>query len=339
MISIEKDFPLQTLNTFGMNVSAAAYSIIETQEQLAKLAAHPEFRKGIFVLGGGSNILFTKNVSEWVWHNQIKGVEIVQEDKEFVWIEAGAGEVWHKFIQYTISKGYAGVENLSLIPGNVGAAPVQNIGAYGVEVKQVISTVKAWHIVEQCPYHFTNEECQFGYRDSIFKRKYKGQLLITSVIFKLRKHPVFNIEYGAIRTELDKMGITELSVKAISDAVIHIRRSKLPDPSVIGNAGSFFKNPEINTKQFEQLKQQFPELPGYPTPDDHQIKTPAGWLIEHCGWKGYKKEDVGVHPLQALVLVNYGNASGKAVYELSKEIIASVSEKFGITLEREVQIY
>lgn len=338
MISIEKNFPLHFLNTFGMNVSAAAYSKIENEEQLKDLSGYPEYQNGIFVLGGGSNILFTKNVSEWVWHNEIKGIHTIQEDEAFVWLEVGAGEIWHNFVLFTINKGYGGIENLSLIPGKAGAAPVQNIGAYGAEVKQVITTVKAWHIQEQCLIQFSNEECGFGYRDSIFKRKFKGQLIITSVVFKLRKSPELNIEYGAIKKELERMRITDLSVKAVSDAVINIRRSKLPDPAVVGNAGSFFKNPEITAVHYAELKKQFPEMPGYPTLPQ-QVKIPAGWLIEHRGWKGYREGNVGVHPLQALVLVNYGGSSGAEVYGLSEKIINSVSEKFGIHLEREVQIY
>lgn len=338
MITIQKNFPLRSLNTFGMNVFAAAYSIVEEETQLAGLSGYPEFQNGIFVLGGGSNILFTQNVAQWVWHNRIRGIRTILENDEFVSLEVGAGERWHDFVLYAIGKGYGGIENLSLIPGCVGAAPVQNIGAYGAEVKQVITSVKAWNIAEQCPVELTNEDCQFGYRDSVFKRQYKGRLIITSVCFMLRKQPVFNIEYGAIKKELEQMGVSDVSVKAVSDAVIRIRQSKLPDPAVVGNAGSFFKNPEINEGQYERIKEKYPDLPGYAT-HPKQIKVPAGWLIENCGWKGWREGSIGVHPRQALVLVNYDHALGKDVFGLSEKIIASVSEKFGITLEREVQIY
>jgi UDP-N-acetylmuramate dehydrogenase len=232
---------------------------------------------------------------------------------------------------------YAGVENLSLIPGTVGAAPIQNIGAYGVEVKDVIESVRYWNIADRSIAVLYNPDCRFAYRDSIFKQELKGNFIIIDVVFKLSKTPNFNLSYGNIRQELERMGITSLNIQAVSDAVIQIRRSKLPDPAVVGNAGSFFKNPEIAISQYKSLLEAFPDMPGYPVGDSN-MKIPAGWLIEQCGWKGYRRDNYGVHPLQALVLVNYGGATGKEIYNLSTEIMQSVEEKFGIQLSREVQV-
>jgi UDP-N-acetylmuramate dehydrogenase len=229
------------------------------------------------------------------------------------------------------------VENLSLIPGNVGASPMQNIGAYGVEIKDVFHELKAFHRKEKTNYTFSLKDCDFGYRESVFKRKYKDEFVIINVTYKLRKQPVFNTSYGAIEEELERMKVKELSIIAISNAVINIRSSKLPNPAEIGNAGSFFKNPEISNAQFEILKTQFPAIVGYPLPNGN-VKLAAGWLIEQCGWKGYRKGDAGCHAKQALVLVNYGNANGDEIYNLSEEILQSVKEKFGVILEREVNI-
>jgi UDP-N-acetylmuramate dehydrogenase len=239
---------------------------------------------------------------------------------------------------YAIANDWAGVENLALIPGTVGAAPIQNIGAYGVEAKETIESVTAWHWEDKCFYTYSNFECTFGYRDSIFKHQLKDKVFITSVTFKLNKKPSFNTTYGAIEQELQKMGVTELSIRAIADAVIAIRTSKLPDPKQIGNAGSFFKNPTIPITQFNNLKQQHPNIPSYPV-DAQTVKVPAGWLIEQCGWKGYRRGDTGVHEKQALVLVNYGHAVGSEVWQLSGDILQSVEDKFGIVLEREVQVW
>lgn len=338
MISIEENYSLKELNTFSIDVRAANYSELTELSQLVDMAQHHAFRQGLLVLGGGSNFLFTKSVDQWVIHNQLKGIHQIQENANYVWIEASAGENWHEFVRHTIEKGYGGIENLSLIPGYLGATPVQNIGAYGAEVKDVITEVKAWHIQEKRFYSFSNEDCRFGYRDSIFKHKYKNQLIITSVIFRLSKNPEFNIEYGGIRKELEKMKITTLSLKAISDAVINIRRAKLPDPAQIGNAGSFFKNPVIKKELFKPLTKEYPSMPFYKTKTD-EYKIPAAWLIEQCGWKGYRKGNIGIHPHQALILVNYGGADGKEIFDLSKQIIASVKNKFGLQLQREVNNY
>jgi UDP-N-acetylmuramate dehydrogenase len=249
-----------------------------------------------------------------------------------------AGEIWHNLVLYAIERGWGGIENLALIPGTVGAAPIQNIGAYGVEARETILRVTGWHWQRQDFVTYENEACRFGYRDSIFKHSEKDKMLITSVLFQLNKRPRFNTSYGAIEQELEAMGVKDLSVSSIAQAVINIRRSKLPDPAVIGNAGSFFKNPVIPIAIFAQLKEQYPQMPSFPAPQG-SIKIPAAWLIEQCGWKGYRNGDTGVHAQQALVLVNYGTAQGADIWRISGEIVASVKEKFGVDLEREVQVW
>jgi UDP-N-acetylmuramate dehydrogenase len=290
------------------------------------------------ILGGGSNILFAQNVEGLVLKNDIEGIEKVQEDDEHVYIKAGAGVRWHHLVLHSIANNWAGLENLSLIPGNVGASPMQNIGAYGVELKDVFYELEAYHLHDKTVVSFTNSDCAFGYRESVFKRQYKNQFIILQVTYKLRKKPSFNTSYGAIEQELEHMGIKDLSIQAISQAVINIRTSKLPDPKIIGNAGSFFKNPQIPNSQFQLLKEVYPSIIGYPV-GDSDTKLAAGWLIEQCGWKGYRQGDAGCHAKQALVLVNYGNASGNEIFELSEKIIASVTEKFGVVLEREVNVW
>lgn len=330
-------FSLLSCNTFGMDVYAASYSEISEEEDLLHLDTTDTGGNGIFILGGGSNILFTQDVPQWVLHNRIKGITLIREDETHVWLQAGAGEIWHDFVRYCVDKDYAGVENLSLIPGTVGAAPIQNIGAYGVEVKDVLESVRFFNLEKKIFEEYNQAQCAFGYRDSIFKNAMKGKIIITSVTFRLDKKPVFHTSYGNIREELDAMGIAALSIRHISDAVIRIRTAKLPDPKVTGNAGSFFKNPEVANTLYHQLKEQYPAIPGYPLPDD-KTKIPAGWLIEQCGWKGFREGDYGVHRNQALVLVNYGKASGTDIAQLSERILLSVYERFGIQLEREVQI-
>lgn len=337
MLQIQQNFPLQAFNTFGMKVNAAYFSILQQEEDLVQLEAYDAYKKGIFLLGGGSNVLFTGDVPQWVLQNKIKGIELIRESEEHVWIRVGAGEIWHRFVLYCVSHNYGGVENLSLIPGTVGASPIQNIGAYGAEIKDVLDEVRFRNLETKQFETFNNADCAFGYRDSIFKRSLKGKVIITSVVFKLNKIPVFNTSYGNIQQELELMGITEPSVKSISDAVIRIRTSKLPDPKEIGNAGSFFKNPEVANVLYHQLKELYPGIPGYKV-SETETKIPAGWLIEQCGWKGFREQDYGVHKNQALVLVNYGAADGAAIADLSLKIMASVKEQFGIELEREVQI-
>lgn len=337
MLQPVPDYSLFARNTFGMDVRAASYSVLSSEDELQELQAYPEFSRGLLILGGGSNMLFTRDVSCWVIQNSIKGITLLREDDEHIWLQAGAGELWHDFVLYCVSKGYAGIENLSLIPGTVGAAPIQNIGAYGVEVKDVLDSVRFFNLQTGAFEVYDNARCAFGYRDSIFKRDMKGKAVITYVIFRLNKKPVFHTSYGNIRQELERMGITELSIGHISDAVIRIRTAKLPDPKEIGNAGSFFKNPEVSETLYRQLKQQYPDMPGYPVADG-LTKIPAAWLIEQCGWKGFREGDYGVHRHQALVLVNYGKASGADIARLSERIMSSVNERFGIMLEREVQI-
>lgn len=301
------------------------------------LVAANAVSKQKLILGGGSNILFTNDVDALVMKNEIEGIEQTGEDEKHVYIKAGAGVNWHRLVMYCVENKFAGMENLALIPGNVGASPMQNIGAYGVEIKDIFHQLEAFHLSDNCSKIFGLDECEFGYRESVFKRQYKGQFVITSVTYKLNKVPRFNTSYGAIQQELDKMGIQELSIEAVAQAVINIRRSKLPIPEEVGNAGSFFKNPLVDKMQFAQLQQQYPSLPFFPLDATH-VKVPAGWLIEQCGWKGVRRGDAGCYPKQALVLVNYGQAKGKEIYALSEEILQSVKAKFGIVLEREVNV-
>jgi len=289
------------------------------------------------ILGGGSNILLTRDIDGLVLKNEIRGVGVVHEDEEHVYVRVGAGEVWHPFVLYCLERDWAGVENLSLIPGSVGAAPMQNIGAYGVEIRDVFHELEAYVIDEQRVYTFSANDCEFGYRESIFKGKYKDRVVILSVTFRLNKKPVFHTSYGDIRNELERMGVKDLNIRAVSQAVISIRQSKLPDPAKIGNAGSFFKNPTVSKEKFEALQVEFPAIVAYPRPVG--LKLAAGWLIEQCGWKGFRRGDAGCHGKQALVLVNYGNATGREIYDLSEEILFSVNEKFGVLLEREVNIF
>lgn len=335
-MQVQQNISLKPYNTFGIDAKAEQFYTLTDKEVLPAISLQYQGEKHI--IGGGSNILLTKDVTGLTILNSLKGMEVMMEDDEYVWLKVSSGEVWHELVMYAIANNWAGIENLALIPGTVGAAPMQNIGAYGVEVKDVIEEVTAWHWQEQHYVTYTNEQCRFGYRDSIFKHELKGKLLITDVLFKLSKQPVYHTSYGAITQELEQMGITELSIQSIAQAVINIRSSKLPDPKQIGNAGSFFKNPTIPLQQFLELKLVHPTIPSYPV-DEKTVKVPAGWLIEQCGWKGYKTGNTGVHAKQALVLVNYGGASGSEVWALSGMILQAVQEKFGIELEREVQVW
>ena len=292
----------------------------------------------LLILGGGSNILFTRPVEALVLRNQLQGIEIVNETPKFVELKAGAGVTWNEFVLFTVERNWGGIENLSLIPGSVGASPMQNIGAYGAEIKDVFVSLEALNIETLEIETFGKEQCAFGYRESVFKRALKGKYIITSVTYRLTKTPKFNTGYGAIQSELDAAGVADLSVKAISDAVIAIRRSKLPDPKELGNAGSFFKNPVVSSEKFRELVERFPAIPNYPQPEN-AVKLAAGWLIEQAGWKGKRVGNCGVHEKQALVLVNYGGATGNEIFELSGAIIHDIEEKFGVTLEREVNIW
>ncbi|PVD53826.1 UDP-N-acetylenolpyruvoylglucosamine reductase [Terrimonas sp.] len=341
-MQIQENISLRQYNTFGIGAYAQYFSNFTSVDELLYITSSKKYNPAL-ILGGGSNILLTKDVEGLVLKNGVKGIEKISEDESFIYVRAGAGENWHRFVQYCIAQNWAGLENLSLIPGNVGASPMQNIGAYGVEIKDVFHELTAVHLLDKAIKTFTASDCAFGYRESVFKRKYKGQFVITDVTYKLRKQPVFNTAYGAIQQELEKMKVKELSIQAISQAVINIRSSKLPDPAVIGNAGSFFKNPSIDKLHYTVLKEKFPAMVAYEN-EDGTMKLAAGWLIEHSGpgtgksWKGYRAGDAGCHAKQALVLVNYGNATGKEIYDLSEMILQSVEEKFGVLLEREVNI-
>jgi UDP-N-acetylmuramate dehydrogenase len=336
---IQEKINLKNYNTFGINVRAKYFAKFDTINTLQNLLQEKIIKENsLLLIGGGSNILFTKDFDGIVLKNEIEYIDVVKQTEKHVFIKCGAGVHWHSFVLHCIKNNWAGVENLSLIPGCVGASPIQNIGAYGVEVKDVIETVEAIAIDDHSIHNFTNKECEFGYRDSIFKQKLKGKYIITTVTFKLHKIPTFQTSYGAINKELEKMGITSMSIQAISDAVINIRSSKLPDPKVIGNAGSFFKNPSVSKEQFDELKTAFNNIIGFVNEQSNTVKIAAGWLVEQCGFKGYRNGDAGCHELQALVLVNYGNAKGQEIVELSDQIIIAVQNKFKIILEREVNI-
>ncbi len=347
-MELQKNISIKPYNSFGINVYANLFATFNSIDELSELLEfnQPQTtnrKPQTLILGGGSNILFTNNFDGLVLKNEIKFIKEIKEDEHHIYVQVGAGENWHQFVLHCIKKGWAGVENLSLIPGNVGASPMQNIGAYGVELKDVFYSLEAWHIHDKKMVNFTLNDCEFGYRDSVFKRKYKDQFVITDVTFRLNRIPEYHISYGAIGEELEKMGVKGLSLQAVSQAIINIRSSKLPDPAKIGNAGSFFKNPEISSSQFAVLSSQFPGIVGYNLPNGH-VKLAAGWLIEQCGpengtsWKGFRRGDAGCHDKQALVLVNYGNALGSEIYNLSEKILRSVKEKFGVSLEREVNI-
>lgn len=334
-MNIIKNFTLKPYNTFGIDALASDFAVFDSPEELTDLLELAG-REKVLILGGGSNILLTKNFDGYVLKNEISGIDTIKEDEHHVYVKAGAGENWHKFVMYCIERNLAGVENLSLIPGNVGASPMQNIGAYGVEIKDVFHDLEAYHIKTRKIVTFSNTDCRFGYRESVFKNHYKGEYVILSVTFRLNKIPSYHTSYGAVTEELERMN-RGVSIQTISQAVINIRSSKLPDPVQIGNAGSFFKNPTLPAAAFDQFIKAHPGVPAYPQ-EDGTVKIAAGWLIEQCAWKGYRKGDAGCHARQALVLVNYGNASGKEIYDLSEEIKISVSKKFGVDLEREVNI-
>lgn len=339
-MQVHQNISLKQFNTFGIEAKAKLFADFSSLEKLQEILFYTQqLMPNSFklILGGGSNLLFTKDVDGLVLKNEIGGIETVKEDDEFVYLRAGAGVVWHNFVQHCVEQNLGGAENLSLIPGNVGASPMQNIGAYGVEIKDVFEELEAYHINDKAVVKFSKEECAFGYRESVFKRQYKNQFIILNVTYKLRRQPLFNTSYGAINQELEKMGVKELSVKDISQAVINIRTSKLPDPKQIGNAGSFFKNPTVNKEKYDELRSSFPGIVAYANADG-SMKLAAGWMIEQCGWKGYRKGDAGCHAKQALVLVNYGAATGKEIFDLSTEILQSVQAKFGVELEREVNI-
>ena len=333
MIQINKN--LKEYNTFGISVKAEMFAVFSSIEELKQILSFRNDKK-LLVLGGGSNLLLTKDFDGLVIKNEIKRFEVIEETASEVIVESGAGENWHEFVLNCIDKGFGGIENLSLIPGSVGASPMQNIGAYGVEIKDVFESLSAYHIASGEIHYFDKTKCEFGYRESIFKNKVKGEYIILTVTFRLTKNPTINSSYGAINEQLKVMGIENPTIQELSAAVIAIRQSKLPDPKIIGNAGSFFKNPTVEIALLEQIQNNYPDIPNYPA--ENGRKLAAGWLIEKAGWKGRTFDNYGVHKLQALVLVNYGNCTGQEIFDLSSQIIQDVFDKFGVLLEREVNI-
>ncbi len=334
-MKVFSDFDLTAYNTFGIMARAEFFSAIQSIDELPAL--NDRFRKeNKLVLGGGSNLLLTKNLAGIVLHNRIPGISVFEEDDTGVFLQAGAGVVWHDLVMYAVKNGWGGLENLSLIPGKVGAAPIQNIGAYGVELCDVFECLEAFHLESGEVHLFRKSDCAFGYRNSVFKNKFRGQYVILNLTVRLKKSPEFKIEYGAIRHQLSKMNVSQLSVKAISEAVIEIRRNKLPDPTVIGNAGSFFKNPVVDSDTFHSIQNRFPDVPHYLSGVNYKI--PAAWLIEQCGFKGLRVGNTGCFEKQPLVIVNYGNATGQEIFNFSENIINKVHDRFAITLEREVNV-
>lgn len=338
MLQILENISLLSYNTFHIEARCRFFVVIRSVEELLELRTLPAWENKKLFLGGGSNVLFTKDFEGLVIRNEILGINQLSETADTVTLKVGSGESWHGLVKHCVDHDLGGIENLSLIPGTVGAAPMQNIGAYGVEVKNVIDSVEAIELSTGSVKTFTNEECHFGYRESFFKQKGKDLYFISSITLTLTKrNHRFNTSYGAIQDVLKQNHVVDLSVRAISEAVIHIRRSKLPDPDVTGNAGSFFKNPSIEKSSYEQLKEIYPAIPGFVEPDN-KVKVPAGWLIEQCGWKGKTFSSIGVHPLQALVIVNYGGGRGEDIWQLALDIRESVKEKFNIIIQPEVNI-
>ncbi|MET4105136.1 UDP-N-acetylmuramate dehydrogenase [Hymenobacter sp. UYP22] len=335
---LEHSVSLRPYNTFGLDVKARLFARFASIDELRALLALPEVQQAEkLILGGGSNLLFTQDFDGVVLKNEIRGLEVLSQDEASALVRAGAGESWHGMVQFTLDNQLNGIENLSLIPGTVGAAPLQNIGAYGAELKDTFDHLEALELATGHVRTFSATECGFGYRESVFKGPLKNQYVVTGLVLRLHRRAQPNVSYGAIQTTLEDMGIGgEPTPRQVSEAVMHIRRSKLPDPTQIGNAGSFFKNPEVSQAKFDELQAQHPGIPGYPVPGG--VKVPAGWLIEQCGWKGQRRGAHGVHDKQALVLVNHGGAQGQDIRELAYDIIASVREKFGIELHPEVNI-
>lgn len=336
---VQEHISLLPYNTFRIDVKSKYFACFNSLDELLELIQSDIYKNNkSLILGGGSNILLCQDFDGLVLKNEIHGISMLREDTENVWIKAHAGESWHDFVLYCLDHNYGGIENLSLIPGSIGAAPMQNIGAYGVELQDVVDEVSAIEIATCSLKHFSKEQCKFGYRESIFKNTHKDQFIIVSVVFKLSKHPILNISYGAIQEQLQKSNISNPTIRDVSNAVIAIRSSKLPNPAVLGNAGSFFKNPELSAAAFEIFHQANPTAPHYVL-TDKRVKVPAGWLIEQCGWKGKVVGHTGAHKDQALVLVNYGSATGHEIYALAMAIQQSVKEQFNIDIHPEVNIY
>ena len=336
-MEIVHNFSLKKHNTFGIEAKAKQFVAVHSVQDLKTILQENKTQQK-FILGGGSNMLLTKDIDALVIHIDLKGKKIIEENDDFVWVESQAGESWHEFVLWTIDQNFGGLENMSLIPGNVGTTPVQNIGAYGTEIKDTFVSCEAMTIESQEMKTFTNDECHFGYRESIFKNEAKNQFIITSVVFKLTKanHKI-NTSYGDISSELAKYNITNPTLKDVSNAVIAIRQSKLPDPKELGNSGRFFKNPILLKSDFEKIHQQFPEMKYFDI-SETEVKVPAGWLIEQAGFKGKRFGDAGIHKNQALVLVNYGNATGQEILNVSKDIQETIFKTFGIHIEAEVNV-
>ncbi len=336
-MQIHESISLKKLNTFGIDVKARYFTELRNENQIKEIFSSEINPEKSFILGGGSNILFTKDYEGLIIKNSIPGINKISEDDENVIIESGAGVIWQDLVNYCVKNNYWGIENLSLIPGTAGAAPIQNIGAYGQELKNVFYSLSGYDLLEKVKKTYNKEECRFGYRDSIFKNSLKGKFLITSVQFKLSKSANPILSYQPVKDEINKRNINNPTIAQISSIICDIRKSKLPDPDIIGNAGSFFKNPEISEDTFVHLKKDFEDIKGYKT-ESGNVKISAGWLIEKCGWKGKRKGDVASFEKQALVLVNYGNATGKEILEFAEEVKKSVKEKFGILLTEEINI-
>ena len=334
-MNLQNNYPLLPHNTFGMEVNASVFMEYESVEELKEWLAHTPLAGETWLhIGGGSNLLFTQDYPGIILHSAIKGFEVVSENEDEVLVRAGAGEVWDDFVAYTVEKGWYGAENLSLIPGEVGASAVQNIGAYGVEAKDLIVKVETLEVETGKERVFGNEECGYAYRESVFKHELKGKYIVTSVTYRLSKHPSYRLDYGNVRSELEKRGC-ELTLENVRRTIIDIRESKLPDPKVQGNAGSFFMNPIVPRPLFEELLGKYPSMPSYEV-DAERVKIPAAWMIDQCGWKGKRLGNAGVHDKQALVLVNCGGATGQEIIALSEEIQRSVFDKFGVRISPEV---
>lgn len=334
---IKKDYSLKHLNTFGIDVKSKLYAEVFSPEEIHELFKQPGIKlMEKFILGGGSNILFTNDFPGLVIKISISGIKIIKEENDYVEVEAGAGVIWNDLVKFCIENNFGGIENLSLIPGTVGAAPIQNIGAYGQELKDAFISLRGISINEVSEKDFKKEDCKFGYRDSVFKNKFKDKFIITFVKLRLKKNPSVNLSYKSVYEEVVRLGLNNPTIKDVSGIIIKIRKSKLPDPVNIGNAGSFFKNPEVDNEKYKELKKLFDNMPGHAIED--KVKIPAAWLIENCGWKGRRLGNAGVHEKQPLVIVNYGNASGKEILKLSSQIKNSVFDKFGIKLNEEVNV-
>ena len=337
-MNIIENYPLLKLNTFGIDIKAKYFTSINTINELIEVTKTNVFKDlELLILGGGSNILFTKDFDGLVILNNIKGKEIIDQNQQSIFLKIGAGENWHELVMYCVDNGWGGIENLSLIPGNTGTAPMQNIGAYGVEIKETFVELEALEISSGKIVKFNNSDCEFGYRESVFKNKMKNQYIILNITLELKKNPVLNINYGDVKAILESQNIKNPDIKEVSNAIISIRQSKLPDPKKIGNSGSFFKNPIVSLNLLELIKKKYPNVVNYEI-NENEFKIAAGWLIERAGWKGKKFNNYGIHEKQALVLVNYGLANGMEIFELSEKIILDIKDKFGIKLEREVNI-